>query len=158
MPGTTGTFSRVARARARLVAEERERFRAGPHEHEVGFRTGESEGRALREESVARMERVAVRVPGRANDRRHIEVGSGPAAFESVIASFRNPLYVAFHVLSLVGVIFVGVRFFRLFPKAQPPRIGPAKPPPEPVIVTMLYGIWGGVTLLFALVLAGVLF
>ena len=63
-----------------------------------------------------------------------------------------------FHLLTLVSVVFVGVRFFRLFPKAQPPRIGPAKPPPAPVIVAGLYAAWIGVTLLFVLVLAGGIF
>ena len=53
---------------------------------------------------------------------------------------------------------FVGVRFFRLFPKSQPPRIGPAKPPPGPVIHAMLYAAWIGVTLVFATILAGGLF
>ena len=54
--------------------------------------------------------------------------------------------------------VFVGVRFFSLFPKAQPPRIGPAKPPPAPVILTMLYALWIGFTVVFAAILAGGLF
>jgi len=85
-------------------------------------------------------------------------LGESPQAFDSVIASFRNPLYIVFHLLALVGVCFVAVRFFWLFPKAQPPRIGPAKPPPQPVILAMLYGLWIGVTLLLSAILAGVLF
>ena len=67
----------------------------------------------------------------------------------------RHPLYLAFHALGLVSVLFVGVRFFRLFPKAQPPRIGPAKPPPQPVILGGLYAAWLGVTLLMAAILSG---
>ena len=54
--------------------------------------------------------------------------------------------------------LFVGVRFFRLFPKAQPAQIGPAKPPPRPVIHAMLYAAWIGVTLVLASILAGGLF
>ena len=50
------------------------------------------------------------------------------------------------------------VRFFRLFPKSQPPRIGPAKPPPRPVIHAMLYAAWIGVTLVIAVILAGGIF
>jgi len=60
--------------------------------------------------------------------------------------------------VALASVLFVGVRFFRLFPKAQPPRIGPAKPPPGPVIHGMLYAVWIGVTVVFAAILAGGLF
>jgi len=85
-------------------------------------------------------------------------LGDGPAAFDAVITSFEHPLYIAFHVLALVGVVFVGVRFFRLFPKAQPPRVGPVKPPPGPVIVAALYAVWLGATVVFAAILAGGLF
>ncbi len=85
-------------------------------------------------------------------------LGAGPQVWDATLASLANPLYVAFHVLGLVSVIFVGVRFFRFFPKAQPPRIGPVKPPPQPVILAMLYVAWIGLALLFAAVLAGGLF
>ena len=85
-------------------------------------------------------------------------LGNGPDAFGAVIASFENPIYIAFHLLALLGVCFVGVRFFALFPKAQPPQIGPLKPPPAPVIVTVLYGAWIGVTVLLSAILAGGLF
>ena len=85
-------------------------------------------------------------------------LGSGESAFRSVIGSFDNPLYIAFHLLALVSVVFVGVRFFGWFPKAQPPSIGPLKPPPAPVILGMLYAAWIGVTVVFAAILAGGLF
>jgi fumarate reductase subunit C len=83
-------------------------------------------------------------------------LGDGRAAFERVIAGFENPLYVAFHVFALVCVCFVGVRFYGLFPKAQPPRIGPLRPPRR-IIHVMLYAIWIGTTALFAAILAGAL-
>ena len=82
-------------------------------------------------------------------------LGSGPEAWQSLLAQLRHPLYLGFHVLVLLSAIFVGVRFFRLFPKAQPPRIGPAKPPPAPVIQAMLYVTWIGLTLVLVLVLGG---
>ena len=82
-------------------------------------------------------------------------LGSGPEAWIDMQRQLSNPLYVAFHALALVSVLFVGVRFFRLFPKAQPPRIGPAKPPPAPVITAGLYGAWIGVTVVFSAILAG---
>ena len=58
-------------------------------------------------------------------------------------------------MLGLACVLFVGVRFFRFFPKAQPPRIGPAKPPPPGVIHAGLYLAWIAITLVFAAILAG---
>jgi fumarate reductase subunit C len=85
-------------------------------------------------------------------------LGSGEEAWNGVLESYRNVLYVAFHAISLLGVIFVGVRFFGFFPKAQPPRIGPAKPPPKGVILAMLYLLWIGVTALLSFVLAGGIF
>lgn len=82
-------------------------------------------------------------------------LGNGPGAWAQLQAELQNPVYVAFHLLALLSVLFVGVRFFRLFPKAQPPRIGPAKPPPQPVILGGLYAAWLGVTLLMAAILSG---
>jgi len=85
-------------------------------------------------------------------------LGSGEAAWNAVLVDFENPLTIAFHVLALASVIFVGVRFFGFFPKAQPPRIGPFKPPPRPVILGGLYAAWVGITVLFSLVLSGAIF
>ena len=82
-------------------------------------------------------------------------LGSGEAAWAELIRQLRNPLYVAFHLLALVCVVFVAVRFFGLFPKAQPGHIGPAKPPPGPVILAGLYAAWIGVTLVVTAILAG---
>jgi len=82
-------------------------------------------------------------------------LGSGPEAWQSMQSQLSNPLYIAFHALGLVSVLFVGVRFFRLFPKAQPPRIGPAKPPPGPVIAAGLYAAWIGATVVLSAILAG---
>ena len=84
-------------------------------------------------------------------------LGSGPEAWARLQAQFANPLYVAFHALTLAAVIFVGVRFFRLFPKAQPARIGPAKPPPRPVLHAMLYAAWIGLTAGLVAVLGGII-
>jgi fumarate reductase subunit C len=82
-------------------------------------------------------------------------LGRGPEAWAALMRDFANPLYVAFHVLALVSALFVGVRFFRLFPKAQPARIGPAKPPPRPLLHAGLYAAWLGVTLVLLVVLGG---
>ena len=85
-------------------------------------------------------------------------LADGPAAWDAVMASFRNPIYVAFHALALAAVCFVAVRFFGLFPKAQPPKVGPLAPPPAPVIVGGLYAAWIGVTVLLTAILAGGIF
>jgi fumarate reductase subunit C len=85
-------------------------------------------------------------------------LGDGPVAWSAAMESLRNPLYLAFHALAFVSVLFVGVRFFGLFPKAQPPRIGPLRPPPQPVITAMLYAGWIGVSVLMTLILAGGIF
>jgi len=82
-------------------------------------------------------------------------LGSGEASWNSLQASLQNPLMILFHVVALVGVCFVVLRFFRLFPKAQPPRLGPVKPPPAQVISIMLYAVWIGVTVVFAVILSG---
>ncbi|MDH5567633.1 MAG: hypothetical protein OEY15_13285 [Myxococcales bacterium] len=82
-------------------------------------------------------------------------LGNGAAAWHEVQRELTHPSYVAFHVIALISVVFVGVRFFRLFPKAQPPRIGPVKPPPQPVILGFLYAVWIGVAGLMTAILAG---
>jgi fumarate reductase subunit C len=82
-------------------------------------------------------------------------LAQGEAAWDAAITSLSNPIYIAFHLLCLVSVVFVGIRFFRLFPKAQPPAIGPIKPPPGPVIHAMLYVVWIATTLGLGSILAG---
>ncbi len=86
------------------------------------------------------------------------QLGSGEAGWNGVMDAYQNPIMIGFHLLALVSVIFVGVRFFRLFPKAQPPRIGPAKPPPAAILTAMLYSAWIGITLVMTWVLAGGVF
>jgi fumarate reductase subunit C len=83
-------------------------------------------------------------------------LGGDEAGWNVLMGELEHPIYIAFHFLCLVAVIFVGVRFFSFFPKAQPPRIGPAKPPPQPVILGGLYAAWIGITVVSALLLAGV--
>ena len=82
-------------------------------------------------------------------------LGSGPGAWDAAMHGLRSPIYVLFHAFALVCVACVAVRFFRLFPKAQPPHIGPVKPPPQPVIAALLYGAWLAVTAFLCFALAG---
>ncbi len=85
-------------------------------------------------------------------------LGQGEAAWDTAIASLSHPLYLGFHLICFVSVVFVGIRFFRLFPKAQPPTLGPVRPPPSAVIHGMLYVLWLGTTVLMTAILAGVIF
>jgi fumarate reductase subunit C len=82
-------------------------------------------------------------------------LAGGATAWDELMRAFASPGYVIFHVLALISALFVGVRFFRLFPKAQPAKLGPAKPPPGPVILVGLYGAWIGLTLALLVVLGG---
>jgi fumarate reductase subunit C len=84
-------------------------------------------------------------------------LGAGADAWNLVITQYTHPLYIAFHALTLVSVIFVAVRFFSLFPKAQPRNMGPT-PPPDAVIKGMLYVVWIGLTVVLSAILAGVIF
>lgn len=85
-------------------------------------------------------------------------LGSGASAWAEVQRQLANPIYIGFHALCLVAVLFVGVRFFRLFPKAQPAKIGPLKPPPGPILHAGLYAAWIAVAGGLAFVLAGGIF
>jgi len=84
-------------------------------------------------------------------------LGEGPESWQAALARLSHPLYIAFHTLALVSVIFVAVRFFSLFPKAQPRNTG-LPMPPEGVIHGMLYVIWIGLTVVLAAILAGGIF
>jgi fumarate reductase subunit C len=85
-------------------------------------------------------------------------LGSGEAVWNGALERHRNIFYLGFHAIALVGLIFVGIRFFGFCPKAQPPRVGPVKPPPKSVILAGLYGLWIGVTAFMTIVLAGGVF
>ena len=85
-------------------------------------------------------------------------LGSGPTAWERFLRDYATAPMILLHVICLAAVIFVGVRFFRLFPKSQPAKIGPAKPPPRPIIHAALYAVWIAVSGTLALIMAGGLF
>ena len=58
-------------------------------------------------------------------------LGEGPEAWQAAVSRLSHPLYIAFHALALLSVIFVAVRFFSLFPKTQPFRLGPFQRPAD---------------------------
>jgi len=84
-------------------------------------------------------------------------LGQGPAAWERLQHDFAHPAYLVYHVLALVGIVWFTLRFFRLFPKTQPPRIGPLRRPPDAFFRVALNGAFVVVTLGLVLVLWGVL-
>ena len=64
---------------------------------------------------------------------------------------------IVFNTVALISVVFVAVRFFSFFPKAQLKNTG-VPMPPEPGILASLYVAWFGLTLVFSLILLGVIF
>jgi fumarate reductase subunit C len=78
------------------------------------------------------------------------------AAWDALLAGYAHPVYVAFHGLALVAVTWFALRFFRLFPKTQPPRIGPLRRPPDLFFAVALNGGFALVSLVAAAILWGV--
>ncbi len=85
-------------------------------------------------------------------------LAGGKETWDAHIAAMSTGPMIVLHTICFAAVVFVGIRFFRLFPKAQPPSMGPMKPPPGPVIHVALYVVWAVVTIVFGLILAGGLF
>ncbi len=80
-----------------------------------------------------------------------------PAAWQALLRSYAHPLYVAFHLLALIALTWFGLRFFGLFPRTQPPRIGPFPRPPDLFFRLALNGAFALVSLALVLVLGGAL-
>lgn len=84
-------------------------------------------------------------------------LGKSPEAWNQALLSLSNPLYIAFNALTLISVIFVGIRSFGgMMPKMQP-RTGPLPVLPATTVKALLYGVWAGVTIVISLILAGVI-
>ncbi len=84
-------------------------------------------------------------------------LGTGPESWDQAINDLSNPSNIAFHAVALASVIFVAIRLFSLFPKAQPRDTG-LPMPPNPVIKGLLYVTWLAVTVVFAAILSGGVF
>ena len=85
-------------------------------------------------------------------------LGDGdPTRWNAILASYAHPLYLLFHAFALVGLTWFTFRFFRLFPKTQPPKLGPLPRPPDSVFLLGLGGAFFVATTLAALVLGGAL-
>jgi hypothetical protein len=85
-------------------------------------------------------------------------LGDGdPARWNAIFESYRHPAYLVFHGFALVALTWFTFRFFRLFPKTQPPKLGPLPRPPDTVFLLGLGAAFTVATLLVALVLGGAL-
>lgn len=81
-----------------------------------------------------------------------------PEVWARDLQSLSNPLYIAFNALTLISVIFVGIRSFGgMMPKMQP-RTGPLPVLPAGVVKTIIYSAWAVITIVISLILSGVIF
>ena len=85
-------------------------------------------------------------------------LGKGPVAWQAALSSLSNPLYIAFHLLVLVSLIFVGLRAFGTMMPRMQPRGGPLPALPAGFVRGLLLAVWALTTILMALVLAGGIF
>ncbi len=84
-------------------------------------------------------------------------LGNGEAAWNAYRSSLSHPAYLVYHLLAFVGLTWFALRFFRLFPKTQPFRLGPLKRPADPLLVAGLYGVFFAVLAIGTLFLGGAL-
>lgn len=85
-------------------------------------------------------------------------LGEGPAAWDAALSNLEHPLYIIFHALTLVSLIFVGVRAFgTMMPKMQP-RSGPLPVLSATAVRALIYTVWALVTAALSTVLAGGIF
>jgi len=84
-------------------------------------------------------------------------LGAGEEAWNALMASFQNPLYIGYHVIAFVALVWFTLRFFRLFPKTQPPTLGPAPRPPDAFFLVALNAAFVAVTAGLSLLLWGVI-
>ncbi|MDG2335917.1 MAG: hypothetical protein P8Q97_17020 [Myxococcota bacterium] len=85
-------------------------------------------------------------------------LGTGPEAWDRALGDLSHPLYLVFHALTLVSLIFVGVRAFgTMMPKMQP-RNGPLPVLAAGTVKGLIFGAWAALTVLLGLILAGKIF
>ncbi len=82
-------------------------------------------------------------------------LGKGEEAWNAMLASFANPIYLVFHAFLLFGLTWFSLRFFKVFPKTQPPSFGPFARPSDTFFKVALNGAFVVVSLAIALVLGG---
>jgi fumarate reductase subunit C len=82
-------------------------------------------------------------------------LGDGAGDWQQLLADFGSPAYLIYHAIAFVALVWFTLRFFRLFPKTQPPRIGPAKRPPDAFFAVALNGAFVVVSAALVAVLWG---
>jgi hypothetical protein len=80
-----------------------------------------------------------------------------PAAWQELLALYARVPLLVLHAFMLVALTWFGLRFFGLFPKTQPARIGPFPRPPQIFFTLALNGAFVVASLLVMLVLGGAL-
>jgi fumarate reductase subunit C len=84
-------------------------------------------------------------------------LGDGAQAWAAVQASFQNPIYLAFHAVTLVVFLWAAWRFLiKLSAKAQPKKVGPLRPPPAEVVPFAAAAGWVAATAVVIIVLWGI--
>jgi hypothetical protein len=78
-----------------------------------------------------------------------------PVAWQAHLARYARLPYLLIHAFALVALTWFGFRFFGLFPKTQPARIGPFPRPPELFFSLALNGAFVVASLVVMLVLGG---
>lgn len=78
-------------------------------------------------------------------------------AWAGMLEGFANPIYLVYHGVALIAMVWFALRTFRRVPATQPPRLGRVKRPPGPVLVAGLDGVFLLVSLVTVLLLWGVL-
>jgi fumarate reductase subunit C len=84
-------------------------------------------------------------------------LGSGESALDGLMEMFASPLAIVFHVVAFAWLSWFTLRFFSLFPKTQPFRVGPFKRPPDGLMVAGLSGLFVVATLAVIAILWGAL-
>ncbi len=89
--------------------------------------------------------------------RAVFSLGSGAEAWQAQLENYAHPLYIAFHAVSAAVLVWCGWRFLIvLFPKSQPPRMGPFPRPPLAVFPPLLIAAWLGTSAVTLAILWGV--
>jgi fumarate reductase subunit C len=84
-------------------------------------------------------------------------LAAGPEAWAAMQTAMQNPIYLVFHVITVLVLVWAAWRFLiKLSAKAQPKKIGPLRPPPAQAIPPLMGVLWLGASALVIVVLWGV--
>lgn len=84
-------------------------------------------------------------------------LAAGPEAWAAMQVAMQNPVYLVFHVITVLVLVWAAWRFLiKLSAKAQPKKIGPLRPPPAQAIPPLMGVLWLGASALVIVVLWGV--